>query len=206
MEKMELSSMYGKPNQLMGRMQQAMRANVLPSTDVTDIWPTIPSYTFFNVLLDEGPSEKELKWVVDLMFSMRDDLESIYDDDEIEDMMSELNETSLIIGAMVAQAYYQGTDLVQDYMENDGDWIDEALRTVKVTDSGILIQGTKYDGSVCFVGTLARKYDDTEKATKAARRKYGDNTINITAIRPYSRTYTIPVVRLSRIAVDVSAE
>lgn len=209
MEKMELSTMYGKTNQssvLMGRMQKAMRANVLPSTDITGINTTVPSYTSFNALLDEGPSESELKWVVDLMFSMRDVLKSIYDDDEVEDMMSELNEVSLIIGAMVAQAYYQGADLVQDYMECRGDWTDEALRTVKVTDSGILIQGTKYDGGVCFVGTLARKYDDTEKATKAARRKYGDNTINITAIRPYSRTYTIPVVRLSRIAVDVSAE
>lgn len=200
MEKMTISSAYG-------RMQQAMRANVLPSIDVTDITPTIPGYTSFNALLDEGPSDDELKWVVDLMFNMQDFLESIYDEDEVEDMMSELNEVSLIIGAMVAQAYYQGTDLVQDYMEMEADrWTDEALRTVKVTDSGILIQGTKYDGGVCFVGTLARKYDDTEKATKAARRKYGDNTINITAIRPYSRTYTIPVVRLSRIAVDVSVD
>lgn len=209
MEKMNLSSMYGKTNKssaIMGRMQRAMRANVLPSTDVTGISPTIPSYTSFNVLLDEGPSETELKWVVDLLFNMQDVLKSIYDDDEVEEMMSGLNEVSIIIGAMIAQAYYQGTDLVQDYMEHEGDWTDEALRAVKVTDSGILIQGTKYDGGVCFAGTLARKYDDTEKATKAARRKYGDNTINITTIRPYSRTYTIPVVRLSRVAVDVSAE
>lgn len=210
MEKMELSSTYGKTNQsgtLMSRMQQALRANVLPSTDVTDIEPNIPSYTSFNVLLDEGPSESECKWVVDLMFHMQDALNSIYDDDEVEDMMSQLNETSLIIGAMVAQAYYQATDIVQDYMEGASEyWTNEALRTVKVTDSGIIIQGTRYDGKLMFIGTLSRKYDDTEKATKAARRKYGDNTINITAIRPYSRTYTIPVVRLSRIAVDVSAE
>ena len=83
----------------------------------------------------------------------------------------------------------------------------KAVRTIKVTDTGVRLYGTRNDEQgrqSDFVGTLTRKYTNLIRASTAARRKYKDPTISVLRVEPYSVTYEVPVDRLSEIAVAIT--
>lgn len=79
-------------------------------------------------------------------------------------------------------------------------------RTLKVTDSGVRLYGTRNDANGNqseFTGFLSRKYMDLTRASMAARRKYHDYTISVLKVVPYSVTYEIPVSKIPEIAIAI---
>lgn len=55
--------------------------------------------------------------------------------------------------------------------------------------------GVRFEGGVPidWCGYTARHYKDLKRATNAARRKYGDASINVTEIVPVERRYCVPL-------------
>lgn len=60
------------------------------------------------------------------------------------------------------------------------------------------------DGSVQdFEGTLKRRYSSLNRASQAARRKYGDPSITVTQIEVTTNKYTVNLSDLMKIATKI---
>ena len=76
----------------------------------------------------------------------------------------------------------------------------------KFTIGGCAVSGfcVGENGAVAdFAGTLRNSYSELKRASAAARRKYGDSSINVTEIRPQKRRYRVPMEELMKIAEPI---